>query len=102
MACERGKVTLVGCAREIKNLDWTFIWTNELSVMGTHAYSKREVWQGEEISTHELLIDLLQKNKDYPLEQLVTHEFPLKKYQEAIIANTDREKYESVKILFRL
>lgn len=101
-SCERGKVTLVGCAGEMKNLDWTFVWANELSVLGTHAYAKREVWQGKELSTQELLIQLLQANKDYPLEKLVTHEFPLKKYKEAIIANLERDKYESVKVLFRM
>ncbi len=98
----RGKITLVGCAGEIKNLDWTFIWANELSVLGTHAYSKREVWQEKEISTQKLLLDLMQQHKDYPLEQLVTHEFSLDNYQEAIVANTDRKKYESIKTLFRM
>lgn len=102
MARERGKVTLVGCAGEIKNLDWTFIWANELSVLGTHAYSKKEVWQGEEISTQKLLIRLLLENPEYPLEQLVTHEYLLKDYRKAIIANIEREKYESIKILFRI
>lgn len=102
LARERGKVTLVGCAGEIKNLDCTFIWANELSVLGTHAYSKKEVWQGQEISTQKLLVQLLLNNPDYPLEQLVTHEFPLKDYRKAIIANSEREKYESIKILFRI
>ncbi|CAM3173966.1 zinc-binding dehydrogenase [Filibacter tadaridae] len=102
MARERGKVTLVGCAGEIKKLDWTFVWANELSVVGTHAYSKKESWQGKEKSTQELLIELIEQNKDYPLEQLVTHEFSLGQYQEAIIANLDRGKYKSVKTLFRM
>lgn len=102
MVRERGKVTLVGCAGEIKNLDWTFIWANELSILGTHAYSKKEVWKGEEISTHELLMNLLVKHPNYPIDQLVTHEFTLDEYQEAILANMEREKHESVKVLFRV
>lgn len=98
----RGKVTLVGCAGDIKQLDWTFIWANELSVLGTHAYAKKEVWQQKEISTQKLLLELIQQHKDYPLEQLITHEFLLDDYQEAIIANTIRKKYESIKTLFRI
>ena len=98
----RGKITLVGCAGEIKKLDWTFVWANELSLLGTHAYSTKEVWQGKEISTQELLLEVIQHHKDYLLEQLVTHEFSLDQYQEAIVANIDRKKYGSIKTLFHI
>lgn len=98
----RGFVTLVGCAGEIKKLDWTFIWANELSVLGTHAYSKKEWWQSREISTQDLLIELIEQHRTYPLESLVTHEFSLNQYQEAIIANIDRARYKSIKTLFRM
>lgn len=56
----------------------------------------------EEYSTQELLIKLIQENPDYPLEELITHEYPLKKYKKAIKTNIDREKYKSVKVLFRI
>lgn len=102
MSKAQGKVTLVGCAGAIKQLDWTFIWSNELSVLGAHGYTKKEPWQGRELSTQELLFELIEKQKDYPLEQLVTHEFPLEQYEEAIIANLDRAKYKSIKTLFRM
>lgn len=102
VAKERGKITLVGCAGEMKQMDWTFVWANELSIVGTHAYAKKEVWQDEEYSTQELLIKLIQENPDYPLEELITHEYPLKKYKKAIKTNIDREKYKSVKVLFRI
>ncbi|WP_176446666.1 zinc-binding dehydrogenase [Lentibacillus sp. CBA3610] len=102
LARERGKVTLVGCAGEIKNLDWSFVWANELSVLGTHAYSKKEYWQGVTISTQELLFNLIQQHQDYPLEQLVTHEYSLHEYREAIVANVDRASYKSIKTLFHI
>ena len=98
----RGKITLVGCAGEIKKLDWTFVWANELSIVGTHAYSKKERWEGKELSTYELLIELIKKHPDYPLEQLVTHEFPLDQYEEAIVANIERGKYKSIKTLLKI
>ena len=102
MTAGRGKVTLVGGAGEIKKLDWTFVWTNELSVLGTHAYVKEESWQGKTASTHELLLDLIEQRPDYPLETLVTHEYDLDQYREAIVANLDRRKYESIKTLFKI
>lgn len=102
MTKESGNVILVGGAGEIKKTDWTFVWTNELSVIGTHAYSKKEVWQGETISTQELLLDLVAKKPNYPLESLVTHEFSLDEYEEAIIANLQRPQYQSIKTLFKI
>lgn len=102
MVRARGKVTLVGCAAEIKRLDLSFVWANELSVLGTHAYSKKEVWEGKGLSTHELLLERIEQHKHYPLEQLATHEYSLEQYEEAIIANLDREKYQSVKTLFKV
>lgn len=100
-AKERGKITLVGCAGHLKNMDWTFIWANELSLLGTHAYSKTESWQGETLSTQQLLLKLIEQKPSYPLEKLITHEFSLDQYKEAIIANVERAKAKSVKTLFR-
>lgn len=102
MAKERGNVVLAGGAGEIKKIDWTFVWTNELSIIGTHAYSKRESFQGKTISTQQLLLNLIEQHKDYPLDSLITHEFTLDEYEEAIIANIDRQKYKSVKTLFKI
>src|SRR5690625_3898626 len=102
MTRERGKVTLVGCAGVINKLDWSFIWANELSILGTHAYSKKETWQGKETSTQTLLWELIQLHQDYPLDQLVTHKYSLDGYQEAMKANLDREKYHSIKTVFTI
>lgn len=102
MTKESGHVILVGGAGEIKKTDWTFVWTNELSVIGTHAYSKKEVWQGETISTQQLLLDLIANQPDYPLESLITHEFSLEDYEEAIIANLQRDEYQSIKTVFKI
>lgn len=102
MANGRGKVILVGGAGEIKKLDWTFVWTNELTIVGTHAYSKKETWQGKITSTQELLLDLIEQHNDYPLESLVTHEYSLDQYQEAIKANMERATYKSIKTLFKI
>src|SRR5699024_6244863 len=102
VAKERGKITLVGCAGEMKQMDWTFVWANELSIVGTHAYAKKEVWQDEEYSTQEVLIKLIQETRYCPVEERITHEYPWKKSKKAMKTNIDREKYRSVKVLFRI
>src|SRR5699024_2160730 len=71
----RGHITLVGCAGQIDKLDWTFVWSNELTIEGTHAYAKQEEYQGEVLSTQNLLFKLIEKHPQYPLTQLVTHQF---------------------------
>lgn len=100
MTRERGDMILIGGAGEISKLDWTQVWTKELNVLGSLGYG-REEWQGEQLSTHDLLIRLLLKNPAYPIEELITHRFPLEDYQEAIKANMDRGAYQSIKTVFR-
>lgn len=97
---ERGHIILIGGAGEISKLDWTSVWTREITIHGSLGYG-RETWQGEQLSTHQLLINLLLEHPDYPLESLITHQFPLEGYQEAIKANMDRGAYQSIKTVFR-
>lgn len=100
MTRERGHLILIGGAGEIAKLDWTQVWTKELSILGSLGYG-REEWQGEQLSTHDLIIRLLLQNPVYPVEELITHQFPLEDYQEAIKANMDRGEYQSIKTVFR-
>jgi len=97
---ERGHIILIGGAGEVAKLDWTSVWTREITIHGSLGYG-RENWQGETLSTHQLLIELLLKHPDYPLESLITHQFPLEGYQEAIKANMNRGAYQSIKTVFR-
>jgi len=93
---------LVGGAGQIFLLDWSFVWANELSIIGTHGYSLKEKWQGKEMTTQEILFHLIEQQPNYPLEKLVTHEFALEEYKEAIIANINSKQYKSIKTLFKI
>jgi threonine dehydrogenase-like Zn-dependent dehydrogenase len=98
---ERGRVTVIGLTGEIRKLDLSFIWMKELLVIGSVGYG-REKWNGRKISTFQLLLELLESHPEVPFEDLITHEFALDEYREAIVANVDRAKYQSIKTVFRL
>lgn len=94
---ERGTVVLVGAAGKLSGVDWTQVWTHEVDIVGVVGYGVEPARRGKR--TFEVLIDKLRKT-ELPLDRLVTHEFPLEGYQEAIRANVDRVGTRSIKTLF--
>lgn len=98
---ERGNITVVGTAGHMHDLDWTFVWAKELDIQGSVGYG-RESWEGETLSTHDLTLRMIMKEHRKPFEALVTHEFALEDYEQAIIANIERAKYKSIKTVFKI
>lgn len=96
------KVVLVGAAAEVDRLDWTYVWSKELTLVGTFCYS-REASDTARRRTFEIVLDRLgDATLAGPIDRLVTHEFPLEQYREAVIANVERDRHRSVKTLFAL
>ncbi|MDC0709104.1 zinc-binding dehydrogenase [Stigmatella sp. ncwal1] len=96
-----GKVVLVGAAGLLDGVDWTMVWRNELMVLGSYAYGT-EHFRGERKHTFDLVLDLLSRREGPDPSVLVTHVFPLSRYQEAIEANLERKRWQSVKTAFDL
>lgn len=94
-----GKVLLLGAAATLKGVDWTFVWSRELTVQGAVGYG-RERFQGKEQHTFELVLERLASKEAPDVSHLVTHRYSLPEYKEAIIANVERGKYRSVKTIF--
>lgn len=94
-------VVLVGAAGVLDGLDWTFVWSKELRLFGTLCYGV-EVTDAKRRRTFEIVVDRLSDaSLREPLDKLITHEFPLDKYQDAIVTNVDRARHKSVKTLLR-
>ncbi|MEX2356100.1 MAG: alcohol dehydrogenase catalytic domain-containing protein [Thermaerobacterales bacterium] len=98
---EGGSLVLLGGAGEVGGLDWTFIWLRELSVIGTVGYGL-EHWQDRSFHTFTRVLELLQQRPDVPVEQMVTHRYPLTAYRAALAAALDRGRSEAVKVVFEL
>jgi threonine dehydrogenase-like Zn-dependent dehydrogenase len=95
-------VVLVGAAGVIDDVDWTFVWSKELRLIGTLCYGVEARDAGRR-RTFEIVLDRLTDGElAASLDRLITHEFPLERYQDAIVANVERDKHKSVKTLFRL
>lgn len=93
----RGKVVLLGCAAEISKLDLTFVWARELEVKGFQCYGEEE-WRGGAVHTFQVTHDMLLET-GAPVENMVTHVFPLGHYRDALSTAADRRKTGSVKVL---
>ena len=96
-ATVRGRIVLLGCAAEIPKLDLTFVWANELQVQGYQCYGD-ESWRGKTEHTFQITHDMLLET-GAPVEQMVTHVYPLEQYREALSTAANRRKTGSVKVL---
>ncbi|MCY1079989.1 hypothetical protein [Archangium lansingense] len=96
------KVVLVGGAAGIlERVDWTTVGRNELTLLGSYVYGP-ESFRGVRQHTFDLVLELLARREGPDPSMLVTHTFPLARYQEAIEANLARASHQSVKTVFEL
>lgn len=96
-ASVRGKIVLLGCAAEIPKLDLTFVWANELQIQGYQCYGDEE-WRGKTEHTFQITHDMILET-GAPVEDMVTHVFPLDQYRNALSTAANRRKTGSVKVL---
>ena len=90
-----GTIVLVGAAGVLPKLDLTTVWTREIKLEGS-VYYGYEQWKDARQRTFALTLELL-AGTARPLGALVTHDFPLERYADAIRVNLDRRGSESVK-----
>jgi len=95
----RGQVVLLGCAGELGKLDFSFVWSRELSIRGFVTYGT-ERWQGEEKHTFALTLELLRQS-ELPIARMVTRELPLTSYREALSWASHRQRGGDLKVLLR-
>jgi L-iditol 2-dehydrogenase len=96
-ASVRGTIVLLGCAAEIRKLDLTFVWANELAIKGYQCYGD-EAWRGKTEHTFQITHDMLIET-GAPVERMVTHVFPLSEYRNALSTAANRGKTGSIKVL---
>lgn len=96
-ASPRARIVMLGCAAELKKLDLTFVWAREIEVKGFTGYG-RETFRGEERHTFEIAHDLLIES-GAPVDEMVTHVFPLAEARRALAVAGNRRKWNSVKVL---
>jgi threonine dehydrogenase-like Zn-dependent dehydrogenase len=90
-----GTIVLAGNSGILPRFDTTWIWAKEVSLVGTYYYAPEPTRAGRH--TLDLTLDLV----DERVDPLVTHSFGLEQYQEAVVANIERGRYQSVKTVFK-
>jgi L-iditol 2-dehydrogenase len=93
-----GTVVLLGTAATLKQVDWTFIWLNELTVRGS-VYCGTETFQGRRVRTSQLALDLMAEGK-VGLAPMVTHRFRLNDYKRALAITAQKGRHQVVKSVF--
>lgn len=93
-----GTVILVGLVSMPRDVDWTPIWLNELTLWGSFWASTERVDDGSQ-RTFQIALDLLAQGK-LDLSALVTHRFPLDQYRAALTAVQAKGRHGIVKAVF--
>src|SRR6476659_9118428 len=88
---------MVGACGIVPKIDLTNIWAKELAIQGTYYYAPEASGR----HTIDLATELLAGDGARSVDALITHTFPLEKYQEAIVANVDRGKSKAMKTIFK-
>jgi threonine dehydrogenase-like Zn-dependent dehydrogenase len=95
IASPGGRVMLVGTASKL-SADLTPLFSKEVKVIGVFGSGMENV-NGRKRS-FEMAIELFQKGVDF--SPLLTHEFPIERYKEALWVAMNKEKYKAVKVAF--
>ncbi len=94
-----GSVVLLGNASTLRGLDWTPLWLKELTFRGTLAYGAH-AHGGADVNAFTEAASLI-AGRRAPIAGLVTHEFPIARYREALNEARAKGRGESVKVVFK-
>jgi len=93
-----GAVVLVGVYMAPMNIDLTSVWYSEVDLVGMFAHGGED-WQGERLSTFELVVRLLRERK-LNFDGFITHRFPLSQYCQAFLTAMDQARSHPIKVVF--
>lgn len=93
----QGTVVMVGACGIVPKIDLTNIWARELDIRGTYFYAPEAGGK----HTIDMVLEMMTGDGARSVDALVTHTFPLEKYQEAIVANLDRGRSKAMKTIFK-
>ncbi len=88
---------MLGCAASMRDLDLTWLWAREIEVRGFVGYGL-ETWRGERLHTFRVTLRLLAEGT-VPVEEMVTHAYPLAQHRDALRAAADHRRSGAVKVL---
>ncbi len=100
-AAARSTVVMVGLSLHMLHIDLTPIWYQEVNLIGTNGHGM-ETWpigSQERRSTFDITAEMIERGQLHP-EKLITHQFPLSDYRQALTTATDKARYRTIKVVF--
>ena len=97
LARAQGTVVLVGVFLELMKIDLTSVWYREVDLIGVLAHGAED-WQGERVSTFELIARLMRDGK-MKVDGLITHRFTLPEYRQAVATAIQQARTHSIKVV---
>jgi threonine dehydrogenase-like Zn-dependent dehydrogenase len=97
VARAKAAIVVTGVSRP-KRFEWTPHYFKELELVGSNAFGVEEV-EGERRHAIEHYLRLLESGR-LALPQLVTHRFPLERYQEALLTAHHKGRHRVIKAAF--
>jgi len=89
----RGTLVMVGTAGRQK-IDWSLVWWRELTVVGSVEYGQEADGSRTFATIREWL-----SGRDYPVDMIVTHRYPLDHYAEALSTATQGPRAGAIKVV---
>ena len=80
-------------------MEWVPFWFREVQLVGSICYGNEE-WEGRVLTTFEVALELVREG-NVDLESLVTHHFPIDRYEEALRVAGSKGSEEVIKAAFR-
>lgn len=90
----QGKVVILGIDFHPAKIDITTIWNQELMVTGINCHAM----EGKTESSFDLAAKLLSQ-VNFPVDQMITHRYPMSKYKDAIHTFMGKSRSKAVKIV---
>lgn len=94
-----GRFVLLATCGTLKGVDFSPLWFRRLTMRGSNCYA-RAVYQGQEVRTYQLAMELL-AGEAYPVEGLLPRIFPLSQWKKAFITAFDKRGTQSMKVALR-
>jgi threonine dehydrogenase-like Zn-dependent dehydrogenase len=91
----RGRTMLVATGTG-RGADLTSVWFRELNVHGVYG-RQLEHFGGRQVGTYQLVHELMLAGK-LPVQELLTHKFPIGRYKEALAAAMNKAKSHALKV----
>jgi threonine dehydrogenase-like Zn-dependent dehydrogenase len=93
-----GAVVLAGVELAPMKIDLTPVWYWEVDLMGILGHGSEE-WQGERVSTYDLVTRLLLEGK-LNVDGFITHRFPLSEHRRALMTAMNQARTRAIKVVF--